>query len=462
MPGWLSRIFPAQPAEPARAPEPQAAPLAREPGENRTEFSVPVTYMRSDVPEVDSAYGYGHLDGRRGVDADNFREFIEHTVAREEIEFLLADLEARERFARERAATLRGQRAELAARAEELRAATAKNDQAGKAASDAEAGVRAAKAYHEENRQKGSRAQAFVFLLAAALFIFGDVVMSQKVVADALGLKGTRIFNVIDESWVFAAGLAMISIVLKPAYDRLVEKPYWEGKERRFVVTICTLALASFITLWVLGDFRFESHGQQTRITRLDDTAAAQANGSLNKIEEEMLSSRLGRFSFIFSGLLFAAAGAVSLSIGMRYAREYRHLRHPAIKDLAEQKRILEEAVATRDRTAGELTSRSAEIERLKATIAGDPEAPELEAQADLLARERRAMMARRVNVRTLGLPSLYDDGYALGTVLAHEAAEEAARVPAPDERPKRRRPRPFVALRRAIREVALTPTSMN
>ena len=44
-------------------------------GESTADFGVPVTYMSSGIPDVDSAFGYGHLDGNRGVEPENFREY---------------------------------------------------------------------------------------------------------------------------------------------------------------------------------------------------------------------------------------------------------------------------------------------------------------------------------------------------------------------------------------------------
>src|SRR5207237_688586 len=118
----------------------------------------------------------------------------------------------------------------------------------------------ASAAAYEGHWHSGSVSHALIYLGAGAIFILGDVVMSQKIVADALSLTGTPFLGLVDESWVFALGLAMISIVLKPAYDRLVERHYWEGKEWKFVVTIGVLALLSIVTLWVLGAFRFEAN----------------------------------------------------------------------------------------------------------------------------------------------------------------------------------------------------------
>jgi hypothetical protein len=243
----------------------------------------------------------------------------------------------------------------------------------------------------------------------------------------------------------------MISIILKPAYDRLIEGPYWEGKKARFAATIGVLALASFYTLWILGDFRFESHGFQQQVARNAGNTA-----ELLKIEAAMASSGLGQLAFILSGLLFAAAGAVSLSIGMRYARQHRHGRKPAAKRLKEASDALANARAERKSAEQDLFSRTSELERLTVLVRDEPEAAELERRADEVAAERRSLLERFVDIRTLRLRSLYDDGYQLGAAQSSEAAT------ASEERPRRKRPRPFVALRRAIRELSLAPNNLN
>jgi hypothetical protein len=286
--------------------------------------------------------------------------------------------------------------------------------------------------------------------------------MSQKIVADALALTGERFLGIIDESWVFAFGLAMISIVLKPAFDRLVEKPYWQGKQKTFVITIGVLALLSMVTLWVLGDFRFESHGYQEEIAViLSNTALppAERAARLGAIQKAMNASQLARWSFILSGILFAAAGAASLGIGLRYWRYHVHVRKPAARRLREQVAEHGRLRGARDAVAADLASRQGELDRLAALVADQPPAAELDALAETLAIERRELLARLAGERKRRLTSLYHDGYELGTINARESSvKERA------DRPRRKRPRPFVALRRIIREqaVSVAPQTLN
>ena len=59
-----------------------------------------------------------------------------------------------------------------------------------------------------------------IYLAAGITFIFGDLIISHEIVAYALNIRDNY------EAWAFAIGLAMLSVLLKPAYDRLVEQPF--------------------------------------------------------------------------------------------------------------------------------------------------------------------------------------------------------------------------------------------
>lgn len=451
---------------PAAQPEPAPAPPSAAPRDVRESVieSVPVTYMESRIPEVDSAFGYGHLDGRRGVDPQSFREFIHHTVEGEGIERRLAEMEVDEHALRARAAAVRQRRADLAGGAESLRVLRDREVRVGDELRTAESRLREADEALSTQRERGSYSQAAMFLLAGAVFILGDVVMTRKIVADALGLTGSRFFGVLDESWVFAAGLAMISIVLKPAYDRLVEKPYWDHRQKRFVWVICILALCSVGTLTVLGVFRSTSHREQGQLQAIRNNAQltdTQKRERIAVIEREMEENPYATASFVLSGILFAAAGAVTLSIGLHYTRQINHVRRPALRRQKTLAKALRTARDAREAVETQLAARAEEMERLQALASDDPPALELDAHADTAAAQRRELVLELIAERRQRMRHLYDDGYALGALMKADAEADTARRRA-ESRPRRKRPRPFIALRRAIHQRALTPEALN
>lgn len=176
-----------------------------------------------------------------------------------------------------------------------------------------------------------------IFLVAGISFLAGDLIISHEIVAYALNIRDT------NEAWAFAFGLAMVSILLKPAYDRLIEQPYLANpaqnrtKYERFKVT---LSVFSLLTLAVLGWFRYEAYrtdqlkaaiNKSVRQLQLntDPSSATQTLDArtLSKIEKQLsesselnlalVNSPWAMLSFVLSGILFALAGAVCLGIAL-------------------------------------------------------------------------------------------------------------------------------------------------
>lgn len=176
-----------------------------------------------------------------------------------------------------------------------------------------------------------------LFLVAGISFLAGDLIISHEIVAYALNIRNP------NEAWAFAFGLAMVSILLKPAYDRLIEQPYQENPQkngRKYERFKIALALFSVLTLAVLGWFRYEAYrtdqlkaaiNKSVRQLQLntDPTAATPvlSPATLSKIEKQLgesselnlalVNSPWALLSFVLSGILFALAGAVCLGIAL-------------------------------------------------------------------------------------------------------------------------------------------------
>ncbi len=176
-----------------------------------------------------------------------------------------------------------------------------------------------------------------LFLVAGISFLAGDLIISHEIVAYALNIRNP------NEAWAFAVGLAMVSILLKPAYDRLIEKPYQENPEkngRKYERFKIALAVFSVLTLAVLGWFRYEAYrtdqlkaaiNKSVRQLQLntDPTSATPvlSPATLSKIEQQLsesselnlalVNSPWALLSFVLSGILFALAGAVCLGIAL-------------------------------------------------------------------------------------------------------------------------------------------------
>ncbi len=176
-----------------------------------------------------------------------------------------------------------------------------------------------------------------LFLVAGVSFLAGDLIISHEIVAYALNIRDS------NEAWAFAFGLAMVSILLKPAYDRLIEKPYQENPEKngqKYARFKMALAVFAVLTLAVLGWFRYEAYrtdqlkaaiNKSVRQLQLntDPTSTTQllSPSTLSKIEKQLsesselnlalVNSPWALLSFVLSGILFALAGAVCLGIAL-------------------------------------------------------------------------------------------------------------------------------------------------
>lgn len=176
-----------------------------------------------------------------------------------------------------------------------------------------------------------------LFLVAGVSFLAGDLIISHEIVAYALNIRNT------NEAWAFAVGLAMVSILLKPAYDRLIERPYHDNtaqSQSRYQRFKVILAVFSILTLAVLGWFRYEAYRTDQLKAAInksvrqlqynaDPTAATQtlSPAILSKIEKQLsesselnlalVNSPWALLSFVLSGILFALAGAVCLGIAL-------------------------------------------------------------------------------------------------------------------------------------------------
>ncbi len=171
------------------------------------------------------------------------------------------------------------------------------------------------------------------YVLAGILFITGDLVISKDIVAYAFGFKGF-------EAWSFAGGLAALSLLLKPAYERLVENYYHEGHKRRYIYFKMVLLFFAITTMAVLGLYRYDAYRVDkmksflnTEATYLQSGANSSSPSLITKLDilrrqrielnEELLNDPWGAWSFVLTGILFAVSGAVSLGVGMPIVQTY-------------------------------------------------------------------------------------------------------------------------------------------
>ncbi|TLU98731.1 hypothetical protein [Dyadobacter luticola] len=286
-----------------------------------------------------------------------------------------------------------------------------------------------------------------IFLAAGISFIAGDLIISHEIVAYALNIRNS------NEAWAFAIGLAMLSILLKPAYDRLVEEPYHKDdspKARsRYAGFKLVLSIFAIVTLIILGWFRYEAYRtdklkeainksvKNLQLNAVDPLTGAPVNSPelTNKIEEalrnsdqlnlDLVNSPWALLSFVLSGVLFAVAGAVSLGMALPVLQGfwYRWLQiDPKLARLRRRRRrILKQIEELQPAVTQHMTQKSIyendisflpELEELK------EEEMKIKAEIDELENERKRTLTDS-RIQSFG------DGYAHGKVSRDVMTEE-------------------------------------
>ncbi|TAE22603.1 MAG: hypothetical protein EAZ91_23395 [Cytophagales bacterium] len=324
-----------------------------------------------------------------------------------------------------------------------------------------------------------------LFVVAGFSFLLGDLIISHEIVAYALNIRNST------EAWAFAVGLAMVSILLKPAYDRLIEQPYQRDPVqhgRRYGRFKIVLGVFAVLTLAVLGWFRYEAYRtdqlksainksirqlQQNALpadgeavsTVPDPALLAQIEAKLSEsaaLNLTLVNSPWALLSFVLSGLLFALAGAVCLGIGLPVlaAFWFRWLQtDQQLGGIRRRLRRIEKALLPAETTLAEHRARQAILEHdlvlLPDPVALREQIRQAEQTLAMLLEESRLA---QIDSRTAN----FTDGFQKGTV-ARESLSEAEQqqvrtgyLPTQGlpRTPKAPAPmRPYEALRKAIAE---------
>ncbi|WP_022835006.1 hypothetical protein [Salisaeta longa] len=445
---WVGRNAPAD-ASPEAADKETPAPAAGDDsGPATAEDPAPLTHRSrrapnellgytytlrtKDEPNPERPFAHGFVDGLEQVERAPFERLV--TLSEEE-QRLTGALNA----LRERRATLetyrdthRSKREAIARATDELAYVTDDLEAAEARAAALQEKVEATAPHdpapeaREHAPRRGSIAYALLYSIAGLVFIAGDVIMSREVVSRALRLQGEV------EPWIFAVGLAMLAVLMKPAYDRLVEKPYWEGRTTVFRRVIVGGALAAAVTLGVLGGFRafaFETNqtirrlqSEQQSVVQQGNVEAATAIGQqVSQLQESIAGSWWGFLSFVLSGVLFAAAGAVCLGIGLHHGRDWYHrslrplwMQRKQKKAHRQHQEKLQTAKAARDALKDKMRHLTTEITGAQAALEALPPLDEVQASLKDLRREAERLRAARALARSNAGIDAYRNGYAL------------------------------------------------
>jgi hypothetical protein len=304
-----------------------------------------------------------------------------------------------------------------------------------------------AEAENLKNRRKQTQSEyslvaGLLFFLAGLSFVFGDLIISHEIVAYALNIRDNY------DAWAFAIGLAMISVLLKPAYDRLIEKPYTEEytpqARTRYARFKIGLAVFAFITLAILGWFRYEAYRTdklkeainksvkniQLNAIPIDGTTAIspqQQQQILKKVEEQLqksdelniglVNSPWALASFVLSGVLFAMAGAVSLGMGLPVLQKfwYRWLQiDPRLGRLRRRRRKLLLQLTAAEK---ELADDSTQKNILEHELSLIPSLEDLRNERTQIRQDIDALIETTRLAQTDSRIAAYNDGYAKGEI---------------------------------------------
>jgi len=408
----------------------------------------PATPSHASLPDPNVAYQFGLQNGRKRIDPENFADYLRKSAEEEAIDAQLATLRRQEqellteiteiRDRREKQARLETEIPQLEARLAELNSEIEENRKALELAQEQYAAI----------RQKGLLSYFLIYAVSAAAFVLADIVITRVIVADALELTGETLLG-LDESWYFAIALALLAVLLKPAYDRLVEEPYWDGRPTIFNYIITSVSIFVVGTLFVLGTFRTEAHAIEKQRQALDLVSRYSQEDVLPRLLD--LQSRIaqnpwGRWAFILSGILFAIAGSVCLGIGMRHLQDFLQVRRPLQSRINKWKRESRKLDKERNQTRIEKAAKQSDLHGTRLWLQARPQLESLEQRLESVRAEVSQLLNQKAEVRQQRLTRLYADGYAMGIRLG-EAAPAAVPI-----QQLRKRVRPYVAVRRAIR----------
>lgn len=298
----------------------------------------------------------------------------------------------------------------------------------------------AATAALAERREKASSKYGLfaglLYFVAGVAFVAGDLIISHEIVAYALNIRN----NV--EAWAFAVGLAMVSVLLKPAYERLIEGPYLENNDsavvrKRYAWFEGALVVFSLATLFILGWFRYEAYRTDRLKQDINKTIKSiqlqqdpnnpnqvnvltEVENQLQKMDalnQGLVTSGWALASFVLSGILFAIAGAVCLGISFPILQAYwfRWLQaSPRLRRLRKQRvRLVNDLRKAEAQLAVHLTQKAI----LENELAQLPRTESLETRRLLLTQELNELTEERRLAETDSRIAAYNDGYGKGDV---------------------------------------------
>lgn len=152
---------------------------------------------------------------------------------------------------------------------------------------------------------------AFIMLAVGFIFIGSDVLITQGIMQQALSMEPY-------EAWIIAVSISMTAFAIKPAIDRIFERPLRNNKKvLRNNVMLIIMSVLIIVMLGVLGYFR--SFAYAVMLNNEGNVSDAE----FLKQWKDLITSAPIITIFTIASILFAVVGALCLSIGFKCTEQH-------------------------------------------------------------------------------------------------------------------------------------------
>jgi hypothetical protein len=432
-------------------------------------------------PDTGASYLHGHIDGAFKGNQKAFEDYIEHDLRVKGLGQQVTQL-------RESLQHTEKQLADKHSVEEEIAKTQVTITWLEKQIPEVEAKLDTTRKTYEEKlkedkdtREHGALLHASLYLLAGILFFLGDLIVSVHVVAQALRLGGDEGGGLV-ERWLFAAGIAALTFVIKPAYERFCEKPYWEGKDKWFRWVILLAAGLTLVTLGFLGYLRsdYVSEERQDTQTMPSDLTFNEATPTQVSLASGTDASWKQIVAFMSTSVLFALAGAICFGISTFYWRDWYHIRRPLRLQLQGPVRFfgkpsfsqpdgalrldystpLPMQIELLEKEVTELRklylTRKQELACLQVRAGQKPDIEALRSRHEALAKAIDQCLADQEKALRMALQASYQSGYHLASENLVKTPPPAMTVAAMPGQSRKKRLRPYLRLRKMLVDASM------
>jgi hypothetical protein len=196
-------------------------------------------------------------------------------------------------------------------REEKIGFAETRLNEALKKREELELGVQNNQHKYETIEPEYSMVVAFIMLAVGLIFIGSDVLITQGIMQQALSMQPY-------EAWIIAVSISLTAFAIKPAIDRIFERPLRNNKKvLRNNVMLIIMSILIIVMLGFLGYFRSYAYLVNFKYAQNPEDAL------ILKEWENLFISPTIITVFTIASILFAVVGALCLSIGFKSTEQH-------------------------------------------------------------------------------------------------------------------------------------------